>query len=66
MGDKDNMMNALHLIWIIPLSVSLGYAIAALMVAASRADTKISKKEEEYERIYIEDEHQYSGLLSDD
>lgn len=30
------MMNALHLIWIIPLSVGIGYAIAALMVAAKR------------------------------
>lgn len=29
-------MNALHLIWIIPLSVSLGAFVMALMVAASR------------------------------
>lgn len=59
------MIHALHLIWIIPLSVSFGYAIAALLMAAKRGDTT-APEEEEYERIYIEDEHQYSGLLSDD
>lgn len=34
------MMNALHLFWIIPLSVSFGYFIAALMVLGRDADTK--------------------------
>ena len=60
------MMSEVQLVWIIPLSVSLGYAIAALLMAAKRGDTMAPEKEEEYERIYIEDEHQYSGLLSDD
>lgn len=60
------MMSALHLIWIIPFSASLGYATAALLMAAKRGDATTPEKEEEYERIYIEDEHQYSGLLSDD
>lgn len=32
------MINALHLIWIIPLSVSFGYFIAALMVIAKESD----------------------------
>ena len=29
------MINALHLIWIIPLAVVFGYAIATLMVAGN-------------------------------
>ena len=32
------MINALHLLWIIPVSVSFGYFIAALCVAAKRGD----------------------------
>lgn len=38
------MMNALHLIWIIPLAASFGYAVAALMMAAKRADESIDYK----------------------
>lgn len=30
------MMSVLHLLWIIPLSVSLGFVLAALMVANER------------------------------
>lgn len=30
------MINALHLIWIIPLSATIGYALACLMMAASK------------------------------
>ena len=30
------MMSALHLLWIIPLSVCFGYALAALMVIAGK------------------------------
>lgn len=33
------MINALHLIWIIPLSVWFGYAIAALMVISRDSDS---------------------------
>lgn len=32
------MINALHLFWIIPLSVMFGYFIAALMVVAKEGD----------------------------
>ncbi len=28
------MMNALHLIWVIPLSASIGWALACVMMAA--------------------------------
>lgn len=59
------MMNVLHLLWIIPLSVSFGYATAALLMAAKRGDTMAPEKEE-YERIYFEDDHKYSGLLDDE
>ena len=34
------MINALHLIWIVPLSAMFGYCIAAIMVAAKRANEK--------------------------
>ena len=34
------MINALHLLWIVPLSVMFGYFIASLMVTAKRADEK--------------------------
>lgn len=30
------MMNALHLLWIIPVSVWFGYALACLMMAAKQ------------------------------
>ena len=30
------MINALHLIWIIPLSATIGYALACLMMAAGK------------------------------
>ena len=32
------MMNPLHLLWIVPLSASLGCFVTALCVAAGRAD----------------------------
>jgi hypothetical protein len=32
-GD-NHMMNALHLLWIIPLSASFGFMIAAILAAA--------------------------------
>jgi hypothetical protein len=32
------MINALHLLWIIPLSGSFGFLIAAILAAASRGD----------------------------
>lgn len=31
-------MNPLHLLWIVPLSASLGYIICALLTVASNAD----------------------------
>lgn len=30
------MMNALHLIWIVPLSASIGWAMACIMMAAKK------------------------------
>lgn len=32
------MINALHLIWIVPVSVWFGFGIAAFLTAASRED----------------------------
>ena len=32
------MINALHLIWIVPFATTFGYFIAALMVAAKAGD----------------------------
>lgn len=40
------MINALHLIWIIPLSAMFGYFIAALMVIAKEADKENNTGEE--------------------
>ena len=39
------MINALHLLWVIPLSVCFGYFIAALMVMSRDADTKENSEE---------------------
>lgn len=33
------MINALHLLWIIPLSASLGFVIAALLAANGKEST---------------------------
>lgn len=30
------MINALHLIWVIPLSASIGWALACIMMAAKK------------------------------
>ena len=32
--NKEDFMNALHLIWIVPLSASVGFVMCALFVAA--------------------------------
>lgn len=34
------MINALHLLWIVPLSANFGFALCAVLTAASRADKK--------------------------
>jgi hypothetical protein len=44
---RREMINALHLLWIIPISASFGAFIMALMVAAK--DDKIENKEKEDE-----------------
>lgn len=38
------MINILHLLWIIPLSATIGYFTAILMVAAKTADEEIEKQ----------------------
>lgn len=40
------MMNALHLLWIIPVSASFGCLVMALCVAAGRADEWEERKNE--------------------
>lgn len=35
------MMNALHLIWIIPLSASFGFIVAAVLVASGGEDNEL-------------------------
>lgn len=52
------MMNALHLLWIIPLSVVFGVFMMALCVAAGKEVTMD-------ETIY-EDGKQWSGLLEEE
>ena len=42
-------MNALHLIWIIPLSASFGAFVMALLVAAARADEHIYEEEKKWQ-----------------
>lgn len=44
------MINALHLIWIIPLSAMFGFVIAAFAKAAGRADAT-------YNSVNIEEQH---------
>lgn len=46
------MINALHLLWIIPLSASFGLFIMALMVAAKSGDKE--RREEHYETVTTE------------
>lgn len=40
------MINALHLLWIIPMSAAFGYFIAALCMMASAADNWEERKNE--------------------
>ena len=53
------MINALHLLWIIPLSIVFGVFMMALCVAAGKEATM------DDETIY-EDGKQWSGLLEDE
>ena len=46
------MINALHLLWIIPTATMFGYFIAALMVAAKSGDKE--RREERYETVTVE------------
>ena len=59
------MINALHLLWIVPLAGSFG-AFAMAIIAGGKEEPAKTPAAEEYERIYIEDEHKYSGLLDDE
>jgi len=36
--EGDPMIHALHLLWIVPLSASFGFAVCAVLTMASRAD----------------------------
>ena len=38
------MMNALHLLWIVPLSACFGFAVCAVLTAASRADDQMKTR----------------------
>lgn len=58
------MMNALHLLWIIPVAGSFGAFVMALFAGSKRTAEKPAA--EKYERIYFEDDHKYSGLLDDE
>lgn len=44
------MINALHLIWLIPLSFAFGFIVAAFAKAAGRADAT-------YNSVNIEEQH---------
>jgi hypothetical protein len=46
------MINALHLLWIIPLSVAFGIFIASIAKAAGRAD-------ETYNSVNIEEQNKH-------
>lgn len=39
------MINALHLIWIIPLSACIGFSVAAILAATSRAADVTERRE---------------------
>ena len=54
------MINPLHLLWIVPLSMAVGVIMMALCVAAGK---EIPMDNDE---VIYDDEHQYSGLLTDD
>lgn len=46
------MINALHLLWIVPLSATVGFIVAAFAKAAGRADAS-------YKSVNIEEEHKH-------
>ena len=45
------MINALHLLWIIPLSAMLGYAVACLMILAKKYDEEIKQLDPELKTL---------------
>ena len=46
------MINALHLIWIVPLSAAFGFTLAAFAKAAGRADATCNS-------VNIEEQHKH-------
>lgn len=53
------MINALHLLWIVPLSMAVGVFMMALCVAAGK---EVPMDDE----VLYEDDKRYSGLLEED
>lgn len=50
-------MNPLHLLWIVPLSATVGFMWAVLLMAADTEDDEV---------LYDDDDRRSSGLLEED
>lgn len=61
------MMKPIYLALIILASAWSGYLISALCVTAGRADEHSERMAmQDNDEVFYDDEHQYSGLLTDD